>query len=156
MKTDTTIVKTRAFAKQVAKFSENDRKKYTLAPKAAAAIIKRKLLNDKTVVSNYDLVTIQTIADTQPKEYKKLGRALLSSLNNDNNQGTSLQEVRAKLYHYDLCVFTNAYEKLEKMQTQMDIYKTYSSDDMLTGWCFCWLLEFIVGGIMAAIAINAC
>ena len=144
-----------ALAEQIATFDKKERKKYALTPRVVASIIKTKLLNDLTQVSPEQYQAVKAIKK-QPQQYKILQKQIYDLLRNPQ-QTQMLQEVRSKLYEHDLRVFTNLYEEFEEMENKIEIYKTYEdTNGAPIGWCFCWMLEVVVAGILVVIGIHSC
>jgi|GEM_PF-6677584 len=154
-KEEKTVIRNVVLAQQVANFAKKERKKYILEPRVIASVIKTKLLSDLTEVSPEQYAIIVAIQKQQPKKYNSLQKQIYGLFRN-TQQTKTLQEVRAKLYEYDLRVFANLYEELEVMENDIEVYKTYNDIGTPTGWCFCWVLEFIVASAVTAIALTTC
>jgi hypothetical protein len=109
------------------------------------------MLNDETNVTQEE---VDIIEKYQKKPYR-LNNAIFELLQN-TKVDSKLKSIRVKLHYFNQCVFTNKFEELENREKSIEIYKTYSTDDLPIGWCALWLLELFAMGVMTILITHNC
>jgi hypothetical protein len=153
-------------AQRVASLSKQDRKSYTLAPDLVAYIIKKDMVeqNDEAKncitdtlfeISPKELEIVGHVQQQGDSEYGRLENQIYVLLQQDE-QKNFLQNVRGRLYYYELCMLYLSNKEIQKRQKKIDLYKTYKPHVIPGCWALSLVAEFVILGAIVCVALHTC
>lgn len=161
-----TVISVISEAQRVAFLSEKERKGYTLAPDLVAYIIKKDMIEQNSEakkcitdvlseISPKELEMIRQVQQQGDKEYERLENQIYTLLQ-QAEQKNFLQNIRGRLYYYELCMLYLSNQTIQNRRKKIDLYKSYKPHVIPGCWTFSLVVEFVILGAIVCVALQTC